>query len=126
MRGAVRTLGSFGLGAAMMYLFDPRSGRRRRAAISNQVTHTVKVEHDLIGKARRDLEHRAQGIVQQVRGASASDLSDPVIAERVRAAIGHLVSHPRALEVAVQDGVVTLRGPILEDEAASLLFHVER
>src|SRR5262249_46860052 len=39
------------------------------------------------------------------------------ITDRVRAAIGRVVSHPHAIEVEVHGGKVALRGPILGDEA---------
>lgn len=34
----MRTLVTLGLGALAMYLFDPRQGRRRRAALRDQIS----------------------------------------------------------------------------------------
>jgi hypothetical protein len=51
---------------------------------------------------------------------------DDVVVERVRATLGRAVSHPRAIDVRVADGVVTLRGPIIQDEVSRLLRAVER
>ncbi|MDB4958599.1 MAG: hypothetical protein JWO36_6168 [Myxococcales bacterium] len=123
---AVGMLGSLGLGAALMYVFDPRSGRRRRSVLGDQITHAFKVESRLMGKARRDLEHRAQGIVHEISEPTSQDVPAEVLIERVRATIGHVVSHPRAIEVEANNGVVVLRGPILEGEAPQLLAFVER
>jgi uncharacterized membrane protein len=47
--------------------------------------------------------------------------ADHTITERVRAAMGRVVSHPRAIEVTARDGRVTLRGPILANEVDDLL-----
>src|SRR5690606_21515297 len=41
--------------------------------------------------------------------------------DRVRAAIGREVAHPSSIEVDAHDGIVTLSGPILADEAPRLL-----
>ena len=106
------------VGATLMYFFDPARGRRRRARIAELAAHARRVERQLVGKAMRDAQHRARGaaerIVQPIRGAASSD---EIVRERVRAAIGRAVSHARAIEVAVEDGRVVLRGPILGREA---------
>jgi uncharacterized membrane protein len=116
----IRGLVWFGLGAGLMYFTDPRLGRRRRAQLLDQANHLRSAERSLVGKARRDLAHRLSGFVRKVRpGVDVSD--DQVIAERVRAAIGRVVSHPHAIDVEVRGGSVALRGPILSDEAQHAL-----
>jgi uncharacterized membrane protein len=49
-----------------------------------------------------------------------------VLIERVRSAIGRAASHPGSIEVDARDGVVTVSGPILADEADALLDTVAR
>ncbi len=44
--------------------------------------------------------------------------------ERVRATLGHATSHPRAIDVTVRDGHVTLRGPVLSREVPRLLMAI--
>jgi hypothetical protein len=44
----------------------------------------------------------------------------------VRAQLGRFVSHPHAIEVAVSDGIVALRGPILMAEVPRLIAAIER
>jgi uncharacterized membrane protein len=116
----LRMLGSFGLGAALMYLFDPRAGRRRRARLHDHLTHAVHANQRLAGKAARDLEHRVVGLVDRVRTPARSN-SDRVIAERVRSAIGHVVAHPSAIQVDVRERRVVVRGPVGEKEAMKLI-----
>jgi hypothetical protein len=48
-------------------------------------------------------------------------VDDLVLAERVRATLGRVVSHPHAIQVVSSGGFVVLRGPILEREAEPLL-----
>jgi hypothetical protein len=44
-----------------------------------------------------------------------------VVRDRVRSRLGRVVSHPRAIDVRVQDGRVTLSGPVLADEPDRVL-----
>jgi osmotically-inducible protein OsmY len=44
----------------------------------------------------------------------------------VRSRIGHVVSHPGSIEVAVLEGRVTLTGPALSRELEPLLCEVKR
>lgn len=111
-----------GLGAGLMYLFDPQMGRRRRALLADRVRGTLYDLADTVDAGVRDLRHRASGTVAEVRSRLTSDEADDrVIVARVRSAMGRWVSHPRAVEVTSRDGVVTLRGPILHAEADRLL-----
>ncbi|MBP7146067.1 MAG: SRPBCC family protein [Acidobacteria bacterium] len=111
------------LGVTAMYLMDPDRGRRRRALIRDQF---VAGWHDLnngIARSARDLGNRGRGLVAEalgrVRGGAAPDW---VIEERVRSRLGRACSHPRALQVSVEDGVVTLAGPVLAHELERVLW----
>jgi uncharacterized membrane protein len=124
-RGALLT--GLGLGAGLMYLFDPERGRRRRALVRDRLTHSAHRSADAAGATGRDVAHRATGIVSRVRGAfDRAPVEDVVLVERVRAQLGRLVSHPHAIDVGADDGVVTLSGPILAAEVPRLLAAVER
>jgi uncharacterized membrane protein len=122
-------LGAAGLGAAAMYLLDPERGRRRRHLLADRLAHSGRVAGDAIDTTRRDLANRSRGAAAVVRGrlTSANESADDVvIAERVRAELGRLVSHPGAVEVAVDSGRVTLSGPVLAHEADKLVSRVRR
>jgi uncharacterized membrane protein len=120
-------IGAAGAGAALMYLFDPQSGRRRRHLVNDQLVHAGHVASDTIGTTRRDLANRARGAGASVRRRVARDRADDrVIEERIRAELGRAVSHPGAIDVSVNDGQATLRGNILESEANELIACVRR
>jgi uncharacterized membrane protein len=51
---------------------------------------------------------------------------DELVAARVRAAIARAASHPHAIEVSVDQGTVTLCGPVLARETAAVLRRVGR
>jgi BON domain len=107
-----------GVGASLMYLIDPQAGNRRRAILGDRVRRGVRKAGDAVDVTVRDLGHRAQGLAAEAQSRLIRhDVDDRVLAERVRAELGRVCSHPRSIEVAVQSGRVTLTGPILADEA---------
>ena len=116
-----------GLGAGLMYLYDPDRGKRRRALIRDQVNHLINCTAHYFDTAGRDLSNRLTGI-QAEMGAmfTHDDADDRVVVERVRAKLGRHVSHPRAIHVEARDGHVSLSGPILAHEVDGLLSAVHQ
>ncbi|HEY3804974.1 MAG TPA: SRPBCC family protein [Kofleriaceae bacterium] len=111
-------------GAGLMYFFDPDRGHPRRAKLANAAVHARKREHELVGKAVRDARHRVRGVAERVKHRDDRDIPDEVLAGRVHTGLGRAVSHPRAIELSVNDGCVLLRGDVLEREADALLAAV--
>ena len=58
-----------GIGALLMYLFDPDRGRGRRAQLSDQLTSKVNHLKGAAGSKARDLKNRAQGVMHEFRGS---------------------------------------------------------
>jgi hypothetical protein len=111
-----------GLGTGLMYLLDPDRGRRRRALLRDKGALAVRKTGECWNVTTRDLSNRTQGIVSELKSHLSSEpIDDSVLVERVRAKLGRVVSHPSAIQVTVQNGVVTLAGPILSAEAPELL-----
>jgi len=119
--------GGVGLGAGLMYVLDPERGRRRRALARDKVIAAVNKAEDALSATAKDVSNRARGVAAAARTRWRSDgqVPDEILTERVRSKLGFVVSHPRAIEVAAQDGCVILSGPILADEVAGLLVRVE-
>jgi osmotically-inducible protein OsmY len=105
-------------GAGAMFLLDPRGGGRRRALIRDKVVRGSRRAREYADKHARDIANRARGAMEEVkaRRRDTEGVPDETIAERVRAQLGHVVSHPGSLEITVNNGVVTLRGPVLSGE----------
>lgn len=122
MNNTLKLLLSTGLGAATMYYFDPSRGRYRRALVRDQVVHQGhKARHgvDVVG---RDTRNRTVGFVARLQSLlDRGQPDDVVLVERVRSCLGRMVSHPHSIKVEAKDGVVTLSGPILEDEVPLLI-----
>lgn len=58
-----------GLGAALMYFYDPQTGRRRRAEVRNQVDAATRRLQHARAVVERDARNRYQGLVAETRGA---------------------------------------------------------
>ncbi len=95
-------LAGVAIGAGTMFLLDPDRGGRRRALIRAKAAN--------------------------LRGILAPGSPDArQLIERVRAELGRVVSHPRAIDVSVlHDGCVGLTGPVLTTEADAVLGAIAR
>jgi len=112
-------------GAGLMYLLDPDGGRRRRARVRDQLVSAAHRTGDTVDATSRDVTNRARGVVAELRSRLANPrVSDEVLHARVRSRMGSVVGHAGAIEVGVDDGRVTLRGPILADEVDRLVRRV--
>jgi uncharacterized membrane protein len=122
-----RTLLGIAVGGVSAYFLDPRSGRRRRALVADQLCSVGTHLYDEIGVAQRDIAHRLRGMAARTRATFQADhADDEIITERVRAALGRAVSHPSNIEVKVRDGAAVLSGDILTEEYDTLLETVRR
>ncbi|HSK79130.1 MAG TPA: SRPBCC family protein [Thermoanaerobaculia bacterium] len=78
-----------GLGAGLMYLLDPQSGRRRRAVAKDKAVHAVKQGGTALGKKSRHLGNRGKGLVMEatskLRKREEEDLEVPETTENVAA-----------------------------------------
>lgn len=120
-------VGGLGVGAALMYLFDPERGNRRRALLRDRVLHVAHSTGEKVDVKSRDTANRLHGLAARTKSlfTRREEVPDTVVAERVRSRIGHVVAHPGSIEVAVKEGRVTLAGPALSRELDPLLCEVE-
>src|SRR5262245_20541144 len=88
------------VGAGAMYMLDPDRGRRRRALLRDKVQSSVASLEHLARVAARDVGHRIDG--WQARARRRLEVNgvpdDLVLIERVRSAMGRVVSHPHAVQ----------------------------
>lgn len=118
-------IGSLGLGAGLMSIFDPETGKRRRALMRDKMNRFKRKSADAMDATSRDVNNRISGFVAKVRSLISKEVvTDDVLRERVRAKLGFLVSHPSSIDVVAENGKVILSGPILQSEVDRLLRRV--
>ncbi len=122
MNAAIAASAALGAGAGLMYLFDPDRGACRRARLRDGVNHAIHKTGAAAGSTSRDLSNRAHGLVSQAASIfKGRDTDDDTLEARVRSRMGRAVSHPGAIVVTAQDGVVKLSGVVLSNEVDSML-----
>jgi osmotically-inducible protein OsmY len=124
MKHILNVAAAFAAGALAMYYLDSSMGRRRRALARDKIVGVSHEAADFVAGAGKHGVDRAKGVMATGsldRVSSGQPQSDAQLRERVRARMGHLVSHPRAIEVSVEEGVVRLSGQVLAKELDGLL-----
>jgi hypothetical protein len=121
----LRLLTTAAAGAGLMYLLDPDRGRRRRAIVRDRLVRAAHRTGDAVDATSRDVGNRARGVVAELRSRLANvEVSDGVLHERVRARIGSVIGHAGAIDAAVIEGQVSLRGPVLAGDVDRLVRRV--
>lgn len=67
MKSILTILAGLGTGAALMYLFDPKGGGRRRALIRDKAVGLSNDVRQTINKRTKDLSNRARGLVHDAK-----------------------------------------------------------
>lgn len=116
------------LGAGLMYFLDRDRGRRRRLVMSDQGIRWSRKTREAARSTSQDMQNRAKGIGAVVASWiwPAPPVPDRVLAERVRVKLGQFSRHPSAIDVHATDGVITLSGPVLEDEFDRICHAIAR
>jgi gas vesicle protein len=122
------------IGVIIGLLMAPASGRRSRAVVKDKLNKGRHAATDAgaatVGKVV-DVGHRAQGLAHKVEGklrGSDDDADDNTVADRVRTALGQheATRHLDRLNIDVVDGVVTVRGPLVETAVREAIETVVR
>jgi gas vesicle protein len=122
MNGVTSLITGLSVGAAAMYLLDPEKGRTRRALVSQKMTRLGRIKNQAWEASAKDAKNRLVGLWHDAASKFAKeDVSDEALTARVRAAMGRKCSHPGAIEVSCQNGVVTLSGDVLAHEVVDVV-----
>ena len=109
------------LGAGLMFLLDPSSGRRRRGAIRRGLSAAREQGRESMESATE----RSRGLAAAVRARLHVHREDSRSLEaRVRARIGRVATNPAAIAVLAEGSRVTLRGSVPPDELDDVLDEV--
>ena len=122
---------SAGIGATVaagMYLFDPDQGRSRRARLADQAGAFFRNSGEKIGAQARYQRGVAQGAMHKMAEPfrPEEEIDDNTLLQKVRSeALGRWPGSKQGIEIDVDSGVVTLRGPVTRDRAEELIHLVE-
>ena len=127
MNKAITALSAGAAGAGLMYVLDPGFGRRRRALLMDKGSHFSRLLGRGVSIGARDVGHRVQGLVAKGSHAFRSrSVEDSTLVERVRSELGRVLFHPSSIKVTARNGLVTLSGPVFQDEYKRLLKKVRK
>ena len=101
------------VGSMIAYLFDPESGRGRRARLRDQATATARRARDRAGKLSRHGGNVLEGKIHEVTASvdAGGSTDDVTVADRIRSEVlGRRDLEAGGLLVDVTDGVAHLRG----------------
>lgn len=115
-------LTSLGLGAGLMYFYDPQLGNRRRALVRDKINSLVNSVDDSVDVAMDDMRNRARGVLAEL-SAKLSDQGAPdwILEERARTNLGRLARRSSAVQVQADGGRIYLRGPILREDVDDIV-----
>lgn len=119
MKHPLSFLGGCIAGVMAMYYLDQRNGARRRAMVRDKLVaagHDVADYAQAKGKRIADQAHGVMATGSLHRTTRRPPESDAQLRERIRAQLGHLLSHPRLVDVQVDNGCVCLTGHALRSE----------
>lgn len=69
MNKLLAIISGVGIGAALMYLFDPQDGNRRRSVIRDKATSLGNDAREAINSKTEDLSNRARGLMHEAKSA---------------------------------------------------------
>lgn len=116
MKHLAASIGALAAGALAMYYLDPQLGRQRRTLLADLVMSGLRNEP--AGGPR--LQAR---LARQQRPDPRADAE---LRAEIQSRLGRMVSHPRAIEVRVENGIVRLSGTVLASEREGLLLQVQQ
>jgi osmotically-inducible protein OsmY len=122
MKDVLGRLGWFAAGALALYYLDPQLGAQRRALLKDLVAGGFAQGAER-AQARNQQRRRRQAYH---RVPQADARSDSLLREQIQQRLGRLVSHPRAIDVQVENGQVRLSGDVLTQERDGLLLQVQQ
>lgn len=135
-------------GAALMYLFDPDRGARRRAAFQIEMRHftenaseTVERVREEVSKVAGEAEEKAEQLGEEAKAATntavnsvqntaartssrAKTVANDTLKALVRAEVMRDVQNPGAVEISAENGMVTLTGTVGANEVQALVEKV--
>ena len=118
-------LAGLAMGAGLMALADPGRGARRRAWVRGKIAHGLRVTGREAGKLARNAANNLYGALAEARSTVRNRrVDDERLEDRVKAQIGHVLSHFTVV-VHATSGHVVIDGPVLRGERQKIARRLE-
>ena len=83
MNKLLAILSGVGIGAALMYLYDPQDGNRRRALIRDKAVGLGNDAKEALSGKAEDLSNRAKGLMHEAKSTFSSETENQTSENRV-------------------------------------------
>jgi hypothetical protein len=106
-------LGAMALGAGLVWMFDPRLGRSRRAWLRDKSVRLCNETGDFFRRSGRTIADHMRGTAAGTRSMLTrrqEPVSDEKLSARVRSELGRIVPNMHGITVTARDGLITLGG----------------
>ncbi|OGB22037.1 MAG: hypothetical protein A3I66_19245 [Burkholderiales bacterium RIFCSPLOWO2_02_FULL_57_36] len=118
------------LGAIAMYLADPTQGRRRRALAQDKMRSMTHKTSGALNAAVHDASNRLSGLQAQAsrimgQGNKSKPIDNHVLEARVRSKLGRAMMNAHFIDVAADEGVVTLKGSVPPEDRQQVVKLVQ-
>lgn len=118
---------TIGLGAGLMYFFDPQQGSRRRALVRDRANQLVNNLDESLELGVEDIRSRTRSLLSEwTAKLSGNETPDWLLEERVRAVLGRATRHSRLLDIRSNGGHVLITGPVLRNERDEIIKSATR
>ena len=120
----IRTLVLGGLiGGAIAYLYDPVSGRGRRAQLRDRGLAETRKLRERADAKKRHLSNLARGTIEGMKTSGIDETDDATLTQRIRSEVFGSADVPSdRVALNVVDGVAELRGELDAQEDIDALF----
>ena len=126
MAGLFKIVKGIGLGVAAAYLLDPKLGRSRRGKLRDDVLDVVSNVERQTRSGWQDLRNRGKSLVDEAQSRLlGNEAEEKELAEGIDSRIGHYISRPDLVNVAVRGKRVKLTGKVLSTEINDLVAAVK-
>jgi len=125
----VTLLSGMAIGATLMFVLDPNRGRKRRSGVQQKLVHAGHVVNRTARRQGRNLANQLSGSVAELRSKLRDrfrTIDDDTLVERVKAQLGHVISHPGLLDISCSRGCVCISGPVLDREIDRIRERLEK
>jgi hypothetical protein len=129
VRLAAVALTASAVGAALQFLFDARSGRRRRALIRDRAAGAMRRRRRQLGRNAHREAGKVVGLAHSISGRSRSapELDDVSLVRKVETELFRDRSIPKGkISINSDRGIVVLRGALEDERQIRRIEHAAR